>query len=432
MSGKTVIYNARLIDPATGRDETGGLVIEADRITAVGPEVDRYAPGAEKIDANGLVLAPGLIDLRVKTGEPGAENKETLQTASEAAAAGGVTSFVMMPDTDPVIDTVALVDFLQRRSRGTAKVKVYPAGGLTLGLEGKKMSEIGLIQEAGACLFTNGDLPVSDAGVMRRAMQYASSFDALIASRPETIALTANTVMNAGAFAARLGLRGAPPEAEWIALARDLTLAETTGSRLLVDCISTGRSLAAVEEARSRGVRAYCSVAAFSLFFNELDVGDYLTYCKVRPPFRAETDRAALIDGLRRGAIDAVVSAHDPQPPEDKRLPIADAAFGAIGLETLLPALTSLVAAEQLTLLEALRPVTCGPADLLGLKQGRLKRDAPADLVLFDPNAPWQCVGKKLRSRSKNSPFDGRRLEGRVERTWVSGEVVFARTPDPR
>jgi dihydroorotase len=425
MSGKTVIYNARLIDPATGLDAPGGLLIEGNRIGDVDSKIDRYVSAGEKIDAQGLVLAPGLIDLRVKTGEPGAENKETLQTASEAAAAGGVTSFVMMPDTDPVIDSVALVDFLQRRARGAAHVKVYPAGGLTQGLQGQRMSELGLIQEAGACLFTNGDLPVADAGVMRRAMQYASNFDALIASRPEVTALTAGAVMNAGPFAARLGLRGAPPEAEWIALARDLTLAETTGARLLVDCISTGRSLTAVEDARARGVRAACSVAAFSLFFNELDVGDYLTYCKVRPPFRAEAERMALVDGLRRGAIDAVVSAHDPQPPEDKRVPIAEAAFGAIGLETLLPALTSLVAAGHLTLLQALKPVTCGPADLLGLKQGRLKRDAPADLVLFDPDAPWLCDGKKLRSRSKNSPFDGRRLEGRVERTWVNGETVF-------
>ena len=215
-------------------------------------------------------------------------------------------------------------------------MKVLPAGGLTLGLDGAKMSEIGLIKEAGAVFFTNGDKPVEDAGVLRRAMTYAASFDALVASRPDTPALSKNTVMNAGAFAARLGLRGTPPEAEWIALERDLMLAETTGVRLLADCISTGRSLEAVEQARANGVKVSCSVAAYSLFFNELDVGDYLTYCKVQPPFRKEEDRMALIDGLKRGAIDAVVSAHDPQPTEDKRLPIADAAFGAVGLETLL------------------------------------------------------------------------------------------------
>lgn len=427
MTGRTAIYNARLLDPASGRDEKGGLLIENGVIADVGPSITKATTADLKIDAKGKVLAPGLIDLRVKTGEPGAENKETLETASDAAAAGGVTTFVVMPDTDPVIDSVALVDFIKRRAEGVAKVKVHPSGGLTVSLEGQKMTEIGLIKQAGAVFFTNGDKPVEDAGVLRRALQYAASFDALVASRPDTPALSKNTVMTAGAFAARLGVRGAPPEAEWIALERDLMLAETTGARLLADCISTGRSLATVERARAAGAKIHCSVAAYSLFFNELDVGDYLTYCKVQPPFRAEADRLALIDGLRRGAIDAVVSAHDPQPPEDKRLPLAEAAFGAVGLETLLPALLSLVAREEVSLLAAMKPVTCGPADLLGLPQGRLSADAPADLVLFDPAAPWACDRDDLSSRSKNSPFDGRRFEGRVLRTWVNGATVFER-----
>jgi dihydroorotase len=383
--------------------------------------------GDVKIDAKGKVVAPGLIDLRVKTGEPGSENKETLETAGDSAAAGGVTTFVVMPDTNPVIDSVALVDFITRRAESVAKVKVLPTAGLTIGLDGLKMAEIGLIREAGAAFFTNGDKPVEDAGVLRRAMSYAASFDALVASRPDTPALSQNTVMNAGAFAARLGLRGAPLEAEWIALERDLMLAETTGVRLLADCISTARSLAAVERARKAGVKVACSVASYSLFFNELDVGDYLTYCKVQPPFRGEADRMALIDGLKRGAIDAVVSAHDPQPTEDKRLPIAEAAYGAVGLETLLPALLSIALREEIPLAVALKPVTSGPADLLGLPQGRLVRGAPADLVLFDPAAPWACDRDDLSSRSKNSPFDGRKLEGRVLRTWVNGATVFER-----
>jgi dihydroorotase len=427
MTGRTVIYNARLIDPASNRDDRGGVLVENGVITDVGPGIGKAAIADVKIDAKGKAVAPGLIDLRVKTGEPGAENKETLETASDAAAAGGVTTFVVMPDTDPVIDTVALVDFIRRRAAGVAKVKVHPTGGLTLGLDGQKMSEIGLIKEAGAVFFSNGDRPVEDAGVLRRAMQYAASFDALVASRPDTPSLSKNTVMNAGAFAARLGLRGTPPEAEWIALERDLMLAETTGARLLVDCLSTGRSLKAVERARKAGAKVFCSVAAYSLFFNELDVGDYLTYCKVQPPFRAEADRMALIDGLKRGTIDAVVSAHDPQPPEDKRLPIAEAAYGAVGLETLLPALLSLVARDEVSLIQALKPVTSGPADLLGLPQGRLKKGAPADLVLFDPAAPWACDRDDLSSRSKNSPFDGRKLEGKVLRTWVNGLTVFER-----
>jgi dihydroorotase len=427
MSGRIAIYNARVLDPASGRDETGGILIENGVIADVGAAIAKTTVADVKIDAKGKAVAPGLIDLRVKTGEPGAENKETLETAGEAAAAGGVTTLVVMPDTDPVIDTVALVDFIQRRAESVAKVKVYSTGGLTLNLDGQKMSEIGLIKEAGAVFFTNGDRPVEDAGVLRRAMQYAASFDALVASRPDTPALSKNTVMNAGAFAARLGLRGAPPEAEWIALARDLMLAETTGARLLVDCLSTERSLGAVARARKNGVKVSCSVAAYSLFFNELDVGDYLTYCKVPPPFRTEADRMALIDGLKQGIIDAVVSAHDPQPPEDKRLPIAEAAYGAIGLETLLPCLLSLVVREEIPILNALRAVTSGPADLLGLPQGRIAKGAPADLVLFDPTAPWACDRDDLNSRSKNSPFDGRKLEGRVLRTWVDGETVFER-----
>ncbi|HEV7690077.1 MAG TPA: dihydroorotase [Hyphomonadaceae bacterium] len=427
MTGRIAIYNARLLDPASGRDEKGGILIENGVISDIGAGIAKTTVADVKIDAKGKALAPGLIDLRVKTGEPGAENKETLETAGEAAAAGGVTTMVVMPDTDPVIDTVALVDFIQRRAESVAKVKVYPTGGLTLNLDGHKMSEIGLIKEAGAVFFTNGDRPVEDAGVLRRAMQYAASFDALVASRPDTTALSKNTVMNAGAFAARLGLRGTPPEAEWIALARDLMLAETTGAHLLVDCLSTERSLGAVARARKNGVKVSCSVAAYSLFFNELDVGDYLTYCKVQPPFRTEADRMALIDGLRQGIIDAVVSAHDPQPPEDKRLPIAEAAYGAIGLETLLPCLLSLVVREEIPILDALRAVTSGPADLLSLPQGRLAKGAPADLVLFDPTAPWACDRDDLNSRSKNSPFDGRKLEGRVLRTWVDGETVFER-----
>lgn len=427
MTGRTVIYNARVIDPASGLDEKGGVLIENGVIADVGAGIAKTMAGDVKIDAKGKALAPGLIDLRVKTGEPGAENKETLETAGDSAAAGGVTTFVVMPDTNPVIDSVALVDFITRRAESVAKVKVLPTAGLTIGLDGLKMAEIGLIREAGAAFFTNGDKPVEDAGVLRRAMSYAASFDALVASRPDTPALSRNTVMNAGAFAARLGLRGTPLEAEWIALERDLMLAETTGVRLLADCISTARSLAAVERARKAGVKVACSVASYSLFFNELDVGDYLTYCKVQPPFRGEADRMALIDGLKRGAIDAVVSAHDPQPTEDKRLPIADAAYGAVGLETLLPALLSIALREEIPLAVALKPVTSGPADLLGLPQGRLAKGAPADLVLFDPAAPWACDRDDLSSRSKNSPFDGRKLEGRVLRTWVNGATVFER-----
>ena len=279
---RTLITNARLLCPASGRDEPGSLLIEDGVIRSIG-KVEEKADQA--IDASGLCLAPGLIDLRVKTGEPGAEQRETLETASRAAVSGGVTSMVVMPDTDPVIDDVALVQFIANRGRETAKVRVYPSGALTMHLKGEAMSEIGLMQSSGAVLFTNGDWPVASTSVLRRTMAYAASCGAMVASRADERTL-AGGVMNAGAQASRMGLPGLPREAEWIGLARDLLLAEATGCTLLVDQISTGRSIEMITEARKRGVNVHVSVAAHHLFFNEGDVGDYLTYCKVNPPFR--------------------------------------------------------------------------------------------------------------------------------------------------
>lgn len=422
------ILNARLLDPASGLDGPGGLLIERGKIAAIGSDV-KSAPKSAKtvIDAKGLCLAPGLIDLRVKTGEPGAEQKETLQTASRAALSGGVTSMVVMPDTRPVIDDVALVKFILERGRETAAMRIYPAGALTSGLKGEHMAEIGLMAEAGAILFTNGDKPLSDTGLMKRAMTYAASRDAIILSRPDDRSLRGRGVMNAGALAARMGLPGISVEAEWIGAARDIFLAEQTGCALILDQISTARTAQMAVEARARGSNVSVTVAAHHLFFNELDVGDYLTYCKVNPPFRCEDTRQGLIGSLKNGQIDAIVSAHDPQPPEDKRLPFAEASFGAAGLETALSTLLSLVHDGPLSLLEALRPLTCGPADLLGLPQGRLSKGAPADIILFDPDKPWLCDREELLSRSANSPYDGRRLQGRVMHTLVAGKTVFER-----
>ncbi|MEX1252571.1 MAG: dihydroorotase [Hyphomonas sp.] len=422
------IVNARLLDPATGTDAPGGLLIDKGVIRELrtGTGVS-FKDARETIDARGLCLAPGLIDLRAKTGEPGEEQKETLATASRAALSGGITSLVVMPDTRPVIDDVALVQFIAERGRETAFARVYPAGGLTVGLAGEAMSEIGLMAEAGAVLFTNGDWPVASAQVMKRAMTYAASRGALVMSRPDDRTLAGGGVMNTGEFAARNGLSGIPIEAEWLGAARDVVLAEQTGCALILDQVTSQRTLDIVDIARGRGAKVFTTVAAHSLFFNELDVGDYLTYCKVNPPFRTEQARKTLISALKEGAIDAVVSAHDPQPPEEKRLPFGEASFGAAGLETLLPCLLTLVAEEELTLLEALAPVTIGPASILGLPQGRISKGAPADLILFDPGKPWLCDRDHLLSRSKNSPFDGRRLQGRVVRTFVGGKTVFER-----
>jgi dihydroorotase len=424
------IYNARLLDPATGLDAPGAIFIDKGKIKDVAQgQTGPHADAKETLDAGGLCLAPGLIDLRVKTGEPGDEQKETLATASRAALAGGVTSFVVMPDTRPTIDDVALVRFIKERARETAKARIYPAGALTVGLNGEMMAEIGLMADVGAVAFTNGDMPIVNASIMKRAMTYAASRRAIVMSRPDDRALSGSGVMNSGTLAARIGLSGMPVEAEWIGAARDVMLAESTGCHLVLDQVSTARTLEIVAEARARGAKVHATVAAHTLFFNERDVGDYLTYCKVNPPFRDEDTRQGLIAALKRGEIDAVVSAHDPQPPEEKRLPFGEAAFGAAGLETTLAALMSLVHDEGLTLLDALAPITCRPADLLGLPQGRLTPGTPADLILFDPGKPWLCERENLRSRSTNSPFDGRRLQGRVHRTLVGGETVFDLTP---
>ncbi|MEO0983721.1 MAG: dihydroorotase [Pseudomonadota bacterium] len=424
---KTIWTNARLLDPASGTDAPGGVLVEGGIIIDAGPHLAETPSGADAVqDCDGRCLAPGLVDLRVKTGEPGEEHRETLASASEAAVAGGVTSMVVMPDTNPVIDDVALVEFVMRRGAATARNRVYAAGALTVGLQGEAIAEIGLMQEAGAVFFTNADAPVADPSVMKRALAYAAGRQAVVFAKPEDPALVGSGVMNSGALAARMGLSGMGRDAEWTAASRDLILAEGAGAKLVLDQASTARTVRLVEDAAARGVAAACTVAAHHLYFNELDVGDYLTYCKTSPPFRAEEDRLALVDGVARGAIQAVVSAHDPQPPEEKRLPFAEAAFGAAGLETTLSAMTSLVHNEQLTMLQALRPITCGPADLIGLKAGRLAKGAPADLIVFDPDAPWLCDREKLRSRSTNSPFDGRRLEGRVLKTVVGGEAVYS------
>ena len=420
------IYNARLLDPASQLDEPGSVLIDQGVVKEVSKgQTTPHADAKASIDAGGLCLAPGLVDLRVKTGEPGVEQKETLATASRSAVAGGITSFVVMPDTRPVIDDMALVRFVMDTARANAKARIYPAGALTTGLNGDAMAEIGLMAKAGAVLFTNGDVPVANASILKRTMAYAANLGATIMSRPDERALSGSGVMNAGELAGRMGLSGIPVEAEWIGAMRDTALAEATGCTLILDQISTPRTAAIAMEARQRGANVLTTAAAHSFFFNELDVGDYLTYCKVNPPFRDEETRLGLIDALKHGLIDAVVSAHDPQPPEEKRLPFGEAAFGAAGLETVLPAMLSLVHDGPLNLLEALAPITCRPADMLGLPQGRLATDAPADLILFDPGKPWLCEREHLRSRSTNSPFDGRRLQGRVLRTFVAGEEVF-------
>lgn len=428
----TVLINARIIDPASNRDEPGGVLVAGGRITDIGGHLRRNAPeGAEVIDCKGHVLAPGLIDMQVFTGEPGAEHRETLKTASQAAAAGGVTTIVVMPDTNPVIDQVALVDFIQRRARDNAVVNVHTMAALTKGLEGQEITEIGLLKRAGAIAFSNGKCSVANTKVMCNALLYAKDFGALIVHHAEDPFLTDGTCMNAGHVAARLGLLGAPKAAETIVLERDIRLVEITGGRYHAATISCRESLAIIRAAKAAGQPVTCGASINHLALNENDIGPYRTFFKLRPPLRAEEDRAALVRGLAAGDIDVIVSSHDPQDADVKRRPFAEAADGAIGLETLLAAALRLHHSEGVSLMVLLRALTINPARLLGLPAGRLEKGAPADLVLFDMGQPWVVDRELLRARSKNSPFDESKMQGRVLLTMVEGELVY-RYPEPQ
>jgi len=422
---RLAIVNARLLDPATDYDGPGGVLIEDGRIAEVVRGATSFGE-VETIDAQGLCLSPGLIDIRVKTGEPGAEPKETLKSASLSAAAGGVTTIVVQPDTDPAVDDPAMVDFIQRRGAALNLVNVFAAGAATKARDGVRMAEIGLMNEAGALYFTDGDRVIANSRTLQRVMSYAAAFNALIACRPADPWLSEGTVATSGELATRLGLSGAPAIAERIQLERDLALVEQTGARFLVDQISTEGALDTLARARGKGLEVAASVSINHLCFNELDIGEYRTFYRLDPPLRAESDRQALIEAVRDGLIDVITSAHAPAPAEDKRRPFSEAAPGAVGLETLLAATLTLHHEDGLDLLTLLRPLTQGPASLLGLDSGVIEAGAPADLVLFDPEAPVVIDAAKLKSKSKNSPFDGRRLQGRVVRTIVAGRTVFA------
>lgn len=435
MSGRRIAFrNARLIDPASKLDAKGGLLVENGKIVDYGPRLFNDAePGdPEVVDCRGLVLAPGLIDMRVFTGEPGSEHRETLESASHAAAAGGVTTIVVMPNTDPVIDEPSLVDFVLRRAAATAKVRVVPMAALTKQLSGEVMTEIGLLREAGAIAFTDGDRTVSNARVLRRALSYVATFGALVVGHAEDPELTDGASMSEGEYAMRLGIAASPAAAETIIVERDLRLVELTGARYHFGQISCRASLEALRAAKAGGLPVTCAVSAHHLALNELDVGAYRTFMKVKPPLRSEEDRRAMVEGVTSGMIDAIVSSHDPQAADTKRQPFAQAAFGAVGLETLLPAALALHHDAGAKLIDVLRTLTAAPRSILGVESGTLAKGAPADLVLIDPDEPFVVELGDLHSRSRNSPFDGRRMQGRAQRTYVGGECVFDRAKEPK
>jgi dihydroorotase len=418
--------NARLIDPAARLDQLGGLLIKNGLIADLGPHIAAGATGeAEIVDCAGLVLAPGLIDMMVFTGEPGHEHRETLATASRAAAAGGVTTIVCMPNTDPVIDDVALVDFILRRARDTALVHVHPMAAMSKGLLGEEMSEIGLLRGAGALAFANGKVSLASARVMRNVLAYAKDFGALIVHHLEDPTLAQDGVMNEGEVATRLGLRGVPAAAETIMLERDIRLVELTGGRYHAGQISCRTSLDIIRTAKLMGLPVSCGVSINHLTLNENDIGSYRTFFKMKPPLRSEDDRQAMVEGVASGDIDVIVSAHDPRGAEGKRRPFAEAADGAVGLETMLGAVLRLCHNREVELGRLLQALTADPARLLGLAAGRLAKGAPADLVLIDLETPWVVEPERLRSKSKNTPFDGARLQGRALLTVVAGDIVY-------
>jgi dihydroorotase len=427
MSDQPILFkNARLIDPAGDREERGSVLVSDGLIQAVGPQVTEAA-GAQVIDCGGQVLAPGLIDMRAFIGEPGGPYRETLKSAGEAAAAGGVTTVVSMPDTSPALDDPAVIDFIVRRARDTSIVNICPAAALTKGLEGQEMAEIGRLKEAGAIAFTDGGRSVTNAQVMRRALTYARDFDALIIHHVEDPDLVGQGVMNEGEFASRLGLPGIPREAETVMLERDIRLVRLTGGRYHAAMISCADSAEIVRGAKEKGLPVTCGVSINHLALNENDIGDYRTFLRLSPPLRHEDDRQAMIEALADGTIDVIVSDHNPQDVENKRLPFAEAADGAVGLETLLSAALRLVHAGRISLPKLLRALSTKPAEILGLPGGRLAVGAPADLIVFDPDAPYVLDKRQLKSLSKNTPFDEARLEGQVMVTMVAGRVVFQR-----
>jgi dihydroorotase len=420
-----VLINARLVDPAAGREEPGGLLMAGGVITDIGPHLRRNAPpGADVVDCQGLVVCPGLIDMHVFTGEPGNEHRETLASASRAAAAGGVTTMVCMPATDPVIDDMALVDFVQRRARDTAIVNVHTMAALTKGLLGKEMAEIGLLKSAGAIAFSNGRTSVTSARVMRRALAYARDFDALVVHATEDEDLATGGVVNEGEVSTRLGLPGIPAAAEVMMVERDLRLVDLTGARYHAAHISTGAALSVIRKAKEQGLPVTCGVSINHLTLNENDIGSYKTFLKLRPPLRSEDDRRAMVEGIFDGAIDVIVSAHDPQGADTKRRPFAEAAYGALGLETLLSAALRLHHADDVPLPRLLAAMTHNPARILGLASGRLAKGAPADLIVVDLDAPYIVDKSTLKSQARNTPFDEARMQGQVHRTFVAGKEV--------
>jgi len=415
---------ARLLDPGTGLDGPGELLVRDGRILDHGANLGR-PEGTSVFPAAGLILAPGLIDLRAAIGEPGAEHRETIASAAEAAAAGGITTLCVLPDTDPALDDPALVQFARSRGEATGSLTLLPYGAATKHCEGKEIAEYGLLREAGAIAFTDGRRAIGSARTMRLALSYARAFGSFIIQHPEEPSLAQGGAATEGELATRLGLPGIPAAAEAILVARDIALARLTGGHVHFAHVSTGAALALIRAAKTEGLAVTCDTAPPYFDLNETAIGDWRTYAKLSPPLRPDADRLAVVAALADGTIDAIASDHQPRDADDKRLPFAQAEAGGAGLATLLGVTLARVHGGDLTLAQALGLLTAAPARLLGLAAGTLAKGAPADLVLLDLDRGWQVKAGQLPGKAQNSPFDGRALEGRVVGTWKAGRRVF-------
>jgi dihydroorotase len=419
-----LLTGARLLDPATGLDGPGDLLIRDGLILDHGSGLGR-PDGATVIDCAGLCLAPGLVDLRADIGEPGHEHRETIATAAAAASAGGITTLCALPDTDPALDDPALVQFVLRRGEATGCITLLPYGAATKRCEGKELAEYGLLKEAGAIAFTDGRRAIGNARTMRLALSYARAFGSFVVQHPEEPSLAAGGAATEGELATRLGLPGIPPAAEAMMVGRDIALARITGGHVHFAHVSTGPALGLIRAAKAEGLAVTCDTAPPYFDLNETAIGDWRTYAKLSPPLRPEADRLAVVAALADGTIDAIASDHQPRDADDKRLPFAQAEAGGAGLATLLGVTLARVHGGDLTLLAALDLLTARPAKLLGLPLGRLAKGAAADLMLLDLDRGWQVKDGQLPGKAQNTPFDGRALEGRVVGTWKAGRRVF-------